>query len=396
MTYREKLELYSQGKLDKQQTIEIERDLEKQEALSDYLFEHQAPPGMEDLFEDIPKATGSADDKASGSVDDTDMMTRQINRSIQKAFIKTGAIATIIALILTLFIVFALPHIVSAFYYDPAKDIGVDSNGLKVEQMERDMSVYAELTLPELGPELTVGTDSYGYGNYSYYIDSTFQVELSDLTTIDKVFTGNLKRNSFACYNYAELKQFDEIDYFSNAFDDITESLNQMNADDLYYTYVTLDRDVPYEAFYADFVDSDEYGTNASWVWCGVKVSGEEDESFHFKEGFFAATRLNRADYDYDEADYPMLAWEDSDKPMELDTEEKAKTHFFSMIKYLSDTDFMDLSNHLEPYICGSETEYIGENGMNVYGFLYVSDKEHVENVANAQGVRQVAVAMAE
>ena len=51
MTYREKLELYSQGKLDEQEKIEIEKELEKQESLTDYLFEHQAPPGMEDIYD---------------------------------------------------------------------------------------------------------------------------------------------------------------------------------------------------------------------------------------------------------------------------------------------------------------------------------------------------------
>ena len=47
MTYREKLELYSQGKLDEQQKKEIEKELEKQEALTDYLFEQQIPLGAD-------------------------------------------------------------------------------------------------------------------------------------------------------------------------------------------------------------------------------------------------------------------------------------------------------------------------------------------------------------
>ena len=135
MTYREKLELYSQGKLDEQQKIEIEQDLEKQEALADYLFEHQAPPGMEDLFDEEPafgaKAAGGNDSNAKASITENNLITKQINWSIRKAFIKTGVVAVIIAIAISLFITLALPRIVSAFYYDPGKvvTIGTEEDG---------------------------------------------------------------------------------------------------------------------------------------------------------------------------------------------------------------------------------------------------------------------------
>lgn len=39
MTYRELLKLYQEGKLDKAQTDEVEHAIEKQEAISEYLYE---------------------------------------------------------------------------------------------------------------------------------------------------------------------------------------------------------------------------------------------------------------------------------------------------------------------------------------------------------------------
>jgi len=89
MTYRELLELYSQGKLDGQQKIEIERELEKQEALADYLFEHQAPPGMDDLFDetspfDIKKEDVNGDSTAVLK-DDSEAVTKHVDRTISKA-----------------------------------------------------------------------------------------------------------------------------------------------------------------------------------------------------------------------------------------------------------------------------------------------------------------------
>ena len=395
MTYREKLELYSQGKLDEKERIEIEKDLEKQEALADYLFEHEAPPGMEDFFDgESPFAKPEEPADAKAAHDDSDEIAKQISKSIRKAFIKTGVIATIVALILTLFIVFALPHIVSAFYYNPSKSIGTDENGTKIEQLERDMSVYAELSIPELGPQITVGTDSYGYGNYSYYINSSFQVGTDEYTTVDKVLTGNIKRNSVTCYNLAELSQFRENDCLSTEFDDVSKSMRQMNDQDLYYAYVAFDGTMPYEKFYADFVDHDKYGTNGSWVWCGVQISDDENATEHYYNGFYATTYQDIPDYPYDEAAYPALI---SEKDEELDTEKEAAQHFNSMISYLKDNQkFASLKNHLdlehELWSLDEAGDYVANHGINVYGFIYVGDKEHIETISKAKGVCQVSV----
>ena len=47
MTYRELLKLYQEGKLDKAQTDEVEHAIEKQEAISEYLYEKEEIPGFE-------------------------------------------------------------------------------------------------------------------------------------------------------------------------------------------------------------------------------------------------------------------------------------------------------------------------------------------------------------
>lgn len=401
MTYREKLELYSQGKLDEQQKIEIERDLEKQEALADFLFEHQAPPGMDDLF-DGTSPFGAEEDRESPAdsiaAGNTDEVTKQINRSIRKAFVKTGVIAAIAAIVLTLFVVFAMPHIVSAFYYDPGKSIGVDENGTEIEQFERDMSVYGEMFMPELGPSISVGTDSYGYGNYSYYIDARYNVGARGDENVTNVYTGNMKRNSVTCYNYAEIEEFNKKeDYFSEDPETAAKALARMNDENLYCAYVTFDKELPYEQFYADYVDHDEYGTNSSWVWCGVRVSEEEKSDScdgYYNEGFFATVYMNETRYGYDEDRYPGLAWEDGVEP--LDNEKKAAAHFKSMINYLADSGkFTALSNHMDMedlYSISEAENYVSKNGLKVYGFVYVGDKEHVNNVAKAKDVQQITV----
>lgn len=403
MTYRELLELYSQGRLDEQQKIEVEKELEKQEALADYLFEHQAPPGMEDFFDGTPAFGANAED-ADGeapetSREDSEAIAKQINRSIRKAFIKTGVIAVIIGLILTLFVVFALPHIVSAFYYDPGKtstELGTDDSGMPIEQLERDMSVFAELSIPELGPQITVGTDSFGYGNYSFYIDSASQVGSdSNTTTINSILTGNIKRNSFVCYNYKELATYLESHDF--AYEDSDREIDRMKSGELYYAYVKLRDVMPYETFYADFVHSDEYGTNGSWVWCAIRTCRDETMLDFLDKGFYATVQGHSAEYGYDDNAYPMLAWADETGSLsgdvELDTEKKAYRHFNSMLKYMLDCNkFRSLKNQISIEVSEEDKDYIEENGLGVYGFIYVSDKEHIETLARAKSISKVFI----
>lgn len=392
MTYREKLELYSQGKLDEQQRIEIEKELEKQEALADYLFEHQAPPGMEDLF-DGTSAFGISDEDVEipEAKDDPDDIAKQINRSIRRAFIKTGAIATIIAFLLTLFIVFALPHIVSAFYYNPDKSIGADANDNIINQMEIDMNVYGEMSFPELGPDIMVGVNSYGYGNYNYYIDSSFNAGESN-KYIEKVFTGTIKRDDFVCNNYEQFYKYNKAgDHFNRWSFDEDKSFGEMNQTDLYYAYVAFDENLPYEKFYSDFVNNDEYGTNASWVWCGVNVSTDEDKDYHLKEGFFATTFPNRSSDKYDIEESPEFALLDGSKL--LDTEKKATDHFTEMLDYLMNNKFNDMMlNNNMPNVEEEYKAFVLEKGLYIYGFIYVSDKEHIEKVANTEGVSHISV----
>lgn len=51
MTYRERIELYRTGKLSEGEKEQVEADIERQEAISEYLFETEKIPGLEDLDE---------------------------------------------------------------------------------------------------------------------------------------------------------------------------------------------------------------------------------------------------------------------------------------------------------------------------------------------------------
>ena len=53
MTYRELLELYKTGELELEQRKKVEKDIERQEAISDYLYEQEDIPELNDIFEAV-------------------------------------------------------------------------------------------------------------------------------------------------------------------------------------------------------------------------------------------------------------------------------------------------------------------------------------------------------
>ena len=133
MKYRKLLELYKAGQLTETQSRTIEDDIEKQEAISEYLAEAE-----EALEIELPEI--SEDSSASD-------FAKEIQRSIRKAFLKLGIVILSLTLIITLFIQFALPDIVSSFYYQPDQIIG-KTEFSETNRISSDIAVYTELAIP--------------------------------------------------------------------------------------------------------------------------------------------------------------------------------------------------------------------------------------------------------
>lgn len=324
MTYRELLELYKAGELELEQRKRIEKDIEKQEAISDYLYEQEGIPGLEDVFAEEDRnsfvfadgrQTETGKEKAEADAQeqrargqrgknkdrrstkeediDTEFIT-MINRSIRRAFRRLGLTVLALAFALILFVQFCFPTIVSCFYYNPAENIG--NKDYTINKMSRDMAVYSEVFLPGKR-RVSVEAESKGYGKYNITVNQTssFTRNLTDVS--GEIVRGKLRyydnnilktpvSNAFAYSNlvgkeentleenlqctrkYFQLKENEEVNMCAaGTKEQSIESLKNLDSQKMYIGYISLDKIMSYADF-KKYVDEQDL----SEVWCAVQV----------------------------------------------------------------------------------------------------------------------------
>ena len=175
MTYRELLKLYKQGKLEDSAKKQVEAEIEKQDAISEFLYEEGTIPDFSDLesenagkLENKKCLTGQQNDQEDEL---NSQFIKQIQRSIRRAFIKMGLAVGAAVLAVVLCAVFILPKAVSKFYYDP-NEVAGKYEEMITTRMELDLSVYSELFLPGNHRD-QVNAVPRGYGEYDIVIPQT-------------------------------------------------------------------------------------------------------------------------------------------------------------------------------------------------------------------------------
>ncbi len=251
MTYRELIELYKTGQLQPEQKEKVQKDIERQEAISEYLFENEEVPDFEDamgtglgneVLKDecthVVQTVEMSDDESSesnkkitreilhagiaesrttittkkvrdemteGSSNVTDdeiqfqkNFTRMIKSSIRKAFIKMGIITGVIVIVIVCFIIFGLPKVVDKMYYNPAELVTAtreaesdEAYDIETNRMELDMAVYSELFLPGKYREQII-VDASGYAKYDINIRQGYSVDGTFENVAGKVEKGKL------------------------------------------------------------------------------------------------------------------------------------------------------------------------------------------------------------
>ena len=151
MTYRELLKLYQEGKLDEEQKQEVEQSVEKQEAISEYLYEKEEIPGLEALHEE--EAPDAMTKENNAGAEEEQRFVKMIQKTIRRTFLKMGAVIGAGVLAIVLCVIFVLPQVISAFYYNPNQVMGrnEEAGTITTDRMSLDLAVYSEMFQPGNG-----------------------------------------------------------------------------------------------------------------------------------------------------------------------------------------------------------------------------------------------------
>ena len=187
MTYKELLELYRSGQLDQSQREQVEADIDRHDAITEYLCEESAFP----LLEESVLSNGQENAQEDNN------LTREIQKTIRRMLLKLGIKIGIVVLAITLCVIFVLPQIVDLFYYQPDRPASETSNHIvePTNQMSLDFSVWSELFLPGRYRNNVV-SESKGYGAYDISIVQNGSLDGSFYNV-----NGQLVRNHLKLYD---------------------------------------------------------------------------------------------------------------------------------------------------------------------------------------------------
>ncbi len=377
MTFRELLELYRAGELTEDQRAGVEAEIEKHEAISDYLYEE---PPVEEL---------SPPELSQAGADEAQKFTRLVQGAIRRAFVKMGVIVGVVTLAVVLAVIFVLPEAVSSAYYDPSQLVGISEYGQETNRMSLDLAVYSELCLPGRYRN-SVFAEAEGYGEYRVTIHQNVSLTGS-FTTLN----GRLERGELTLYtpdylrpptgNAFVLPDDVEWNYRGHGAAGSPEyafaALEKLDEGETYIGYFSLKELMDYE----DFDAAIEEGRG---IWTAV-YTGRRNGHLGF------GGPIGGALMSWDREKYPLLSGLDSAAADHAGAAANAgaedeKTHFLSMLRYLQDhPEVVELFGGMEEN-WQEMIDYVEEHGLQIYGFAVAGDKQLIQSLAAREEVAYV------
>ncbi|MCI6711052.1 MAG: anti sigma factor C-terminal domain-containing protein [Anaerovoracaceae bacterium] len=423
MTYRQILDKYKKNALPEEKQKEVAADIEKYEAISDYLYEESEIPDINEAFSEPNENTcgcnGSGCDPGhAGSITDSaqraEDFTAVVNRSIRKAFLKLGITVFAAAALLILFVQFILPGIVDNFYYDPTEIVSQPTDSFIENRMSRDISTYTELVMPETH-RTDVTAESLGYGKYNISIHQNlsytdfFSTATGDVTRgklrlfnedILRKPTGNafgwsqiyvdFKNGEYQTKSLTELYRItdertkndvEEGEIMHGAAGSPEQSLETIKGlrDDMpYYAYVTFERMLDFSQVekIIDPADKDDFMITEPWLAVDTYPRSNAPDGSSY--GYITTL--------------PKIGFIVQDQDNVSENEELQQKHFTDMLDYMAEqTDFLKMFDE-DPQTFADASQLIKKNGLHIYGMGCTVSKSTMLKLMEFDNVREIYV----
>ncbi len=398
MAYRDLIELYKSGKLEDEQKERIENDIERQEAISEYLFSESEIPGFEELKNEYNDSKVAESEYLRSQEKEAVEFTKIIKLSIRKAFIKMGMVVGVVVLAFVM-VVLSMSKVVDIFYYDPTKTVG-EKEGSKTNQISMDLATYSEAFLPGHYRD-RVDAKSNGNGKYDINI-----LQNISSTGVFRDVSGKIEKGKMIIYDpnilikpFANaflpnaLKLVDESERAKIGYIDARNSVQELDENNYYLAYVTLEEIKKYSKF-VDWAQGAKINPN----WCAISLKnsdGDYSDVAMGAMGFIFSSSCNELNYDKDA--YPYLSLFDAFRSTGDDQdwvipEDVMTTHVVSIYKYMakqmSFNEMIGQDKSVEYYT--NIANNVRNNGLNIYGFTILAQKSTLLEISKADGVAYI------
>lgn len=427
MSYREKIEQYKKHQLTEEETKEVEAEIEKTEAISDYLADQL----MDDLDEEFfSKDSGEQIDtkeKMQQNTTSAKEFEAYVKKSIHRSFRRMGMAVGAVVLAVVLFVQFGMSPLMSALYYNPAKTEILETKSGDItyqtsySQIGVDFHVYAELGLPCKGSD-NVQAFSNGFGNYQILITPSISFGTKrGTTTAGQIRKGKLElynpdylqgapANYFVGYGLDRNRDFvsqmkenvveedGKLTIYNRWFYGTLED-GQVAIDDLeddhtmYQAYVSFDRPKTFTEVNEILNSLKEQNAWPSLVW--VAVYGSEDGGVTVGYDYDTPQAMTPVSLNekypelslYEKEGYDDADYENVKKKMQ--DESVMTQHLVNMLRYMGDQHrFTDM---MEEYTSGvfdrSIADYIEQNGISSYGFVCIATKADMQKMLDMDDI---------
>lgn len=381
MKFEEMMKRYVSGQLSTEEEAYVKSEIEKYEAISEYLYDKEM--GDDSFLQPEPQMDEESKNQEENKV------VMLINRSIQRAFLKMGCVVLAITLAIVLFCIYGLSPLISSFYYNPKKEVGELTN-----QISLDYAVYSELSMPGTRIDNVV-VEEKGFGNYNFTFYQQ-DVRPDELVSI----AGEIEKGKLTFYNenlLESLHDISEANLFVNMGkvgivagsdtgevitdlkespskkEDLKQMVEELEDDTVYRGYLAFEGDLSFEEMTSFFTQ----GSVRYPEWIGIRT--DPDNRYNLGYAMNQGGKVLRG---WDKKRYPELLSITEDgrlKSMEQEVlnEEWCLQHFQSMLRYMEDQEaFRKLIQDEKDY--RTMREYIEKNGLNCYGMVIETNKEEL------------------
>ncbi len=423
MTYRQILDKYKKNALPEEKQKEVAADIEKYEAISDYLYEESEIPDINEAFSEPNENTcgcngSGCDPGPAGSITDSaqraEDFTAVVNRSIRKAFLKLGITVFAAAALLILFVQFILPGIVDNFYYDPTEIVSQPTDSFIENRMSRDISTYTELVMPETH-RTDVTAESLGYGKYNISIHQNLSYTGFFSTATGEVIRGKLRlfnedilrKPTGNAFGWSQIYvDFKNGEYLTKSLTELykitdehmkndveegeimhgaagspeqsLETIKGLRDDMPYYAYVTFERMLDFSQVekIIDPADKDDFMITEPWLAVDTYPRSNAPDGSSY--GYMTTL--------------PKIGFIVQDQDNVSENEELQQKHFTDMLDYMAEqTDFLKMFDE-DPQTFADASQLIKKNGLHIYGMGCTVSKSTMLKLMEFDNVREIYV----